>query len=151
MGYDEEPMVYKTTKKLTAEEGAYIAGLVDGEGTISLTRKHRGENRQLVLSISSTEKRILNAVLLMTGVGKLTRKRVYKDHHRIGLTYAVTNRQALDLLKQIQPYLHSYKADRVALVLQEYLRLTLRNGKYTPAIIQERENFIQRFFCIKPE
>jgi hypothetical protein len=29
--------------------------LIDGEGTIALTRKHAGEERQLVLSISSTE------------------------------------------------------------------------------------------------
>jgi hypothetical protein len=28
---------------------AYIAGLIDGEGTITLTRLHRSQNRQLVM------------------------------------------------------------------------------------------------------
>jgi hypothetical protein len=28
---------------------AYIAGLIDGEGTITLTRLHRSQNRQLVI------------------------------------------------------------------------------------------------------
>jgi hypothetical protein len=33
---------------------AYVAGLVDGEGTITLTRLHAGENRRLVVSIANT-------------------------------------------------------------------------------------------------
>ncbi len=37
---------YKTTACLVPTEAAYIAGLIDGEGTITLTRKHRDENRQ---------------------------------------------------------------------------------------------------------
>ena len=32
--------------KLPAESAAYIAGLIDGEGTITLTRLHAGENRR---------------------------------------------------------------------------------------------------------
>jgi hypothetical protein len=29
---------YRKVRKLTPEEAAYIAGIIDGEGTISLTR-----------------------------------------------------------------------------------------------------------------
>ena len=36
---------YRKTSKLSREDAAYIAGLIDGEGTLSLTRRHRGENR----------------------------------------------------------------------------------------------------------
>jgi hypothetical protein len=46
---------YKVAKRLNCEDAAYLAGLIDGEGTIALTRRHAGEERQLVLSISSTE------------------------------------------------------------------------------------------------
>lgn len=53
---------YKQVRILTSVEAAYIAGLIDGEGTISLTRRHRLENRQLVVSISSTEKCLLKYV-----------------------------------------------------------------------------------------
>jgi len=40
--------------KLPAESAAYIAGLIDGEGTITLTRLHAGANRRLVVSIANT-------------------------------------------------------------------------------------------------
>ncbi len=42
---------YRQVKTLTPVEAAYIAGLVDGEGTISLARKHRLENRGNSLSV----------------------------------------------------------------------------------------------------
>ena len=41
---------------LSLQDAAYLAGLIDGEGTVTLTRKHRNENRQLAGSISNTEK-----------------------------------------------------------------------------------------------
>ena len=42
--------------ELATIDAAYIAGLIDGEGTITLTRLHRNQNRQLVVSISNTER-----------------------------------------------------------------------------------------------
>ena len=47
---------YREVNSLSPVDAAYIAGLVDGEGTITLSRKHGGEGRQLVLSISNTER-----------------------------------------------------------------------------------------------
>lgn len=52
---------YKIPNTLTRIDAAYIAGLVDGEGTITLTRKHRHENRQLAVTISNTEKPLLDS------------------------------------------------------------------------------------------
>ncbi len=56
--------------QLSDVDSAYIAGLIDGEGTITLTRKHRNENRQLAISISNTDKDLLEFVLLTIGAGK---------------------------------------------------------------------------------
>jgi hypothetical protein len=53
---------YRKVRKLSREDAAYIAGLIDGEGTIALSRKHRGEHRQLMVSISSTEPPLLKYV-----------------------------------------------------------------------------------------
>lgn len=116
---------------LSLPNAAYIAGLIDGEGTITLPRKHRNENRQLAVSISNTEKSLLNFVLETIGAGKITGKRTTRPHHTLIFTYALYNRQALNLLKQIQPYLRTYKSERSALMLRDYLNLTQRIGKYT--------------------
>lgn len=46
-----------------------------------------------------------------------------------GFIDAVYNCQALNLLGQIHAYLRSYKANRSALILRDYIALTPRNGK----------------------
>ncbi len=51
-------VTYKTGNSLKVAEAAYIAGLIDGDGTVTLTRKHRNENRQLAVTISNTDKKI---------------------------------------------------------------------------------------------
>ena len=122
---------YKQAKELIPEDAAYIAGLIDGEGTISLSKKHKFDNRQLVVSISNTERNLLNYVQETVGAGRITNKRTSRVNHTPSFTYSISNRQALDLLKQITPYLKSYKFGRATLVLDHYVRLTPRNGRYT--------------------
>lgn len=134
---------YREVRTLSSVDAAYIAGLVDGEGTISLARKHAGENRQLIISISNTEAQILEFVLEAVGAGKITRKKTAAAHHTPSLTYAIWNRQALALLKQIKPYLRSYKRLRAELILSNYVRLTPRNGKYSTELARAREKFEQ--------
>jgi len=141
---------YKKTRTLSREDAAYIAGLIDGEGTIALSRKHRQDNRQLAISIANTETALLEFVRNATGVGKITRKRIAHPEHTPSMTYVVTNRQALALLSQIAPYLRSYKARRADLVLEHYLRLTPRNGRYSTQQHIERERFIDEFQHIRP-
>ena len=142
--------VYKKVKTLTPVDAAYIAGLIDGEGTISLSRKHHLDNRHLVVSISSTESELLEYVKEVVGAGNISNKRTYSNNHTPSKTYQICNRQALDLLKQIAPFLKSYKADRANLNLDHYLRLTPRNGRYTNQKREEREAFIQQFFDLRP-
>jgi hypothetical protein len=65
---------YQQLNTLSKTDAAYIAGLVDGEGTVALTRKHKNENPQLRVSISSTERQILEFVGQTLGVDKITNK-----------------------------------------------------------------------------
>jgi len=39
-------MVYKVARTLTIDEAAYLAGLIDGEGTITLSRRHAEASRE---------------------------------------------------------------------------------------------------------
>ncbi|MGH8271546.1 MAG: LAGLIDADG family homing endonuclease, partial [Gammaproteobacteria bacterium] len=79
---------YLTPNKLKPTEAAYIAGLIDGEGTVTLSRKHRNDNRQLAISISNTEKALLDYVLQVVGAGKITNKRITRPQHTPSFTYA---------------------------------------------------------------
>ena len=140
---------YREVNSLSAVDAAYIAGIVDGEGTITLSRKHAGEGRQLVISVSNTERPILEFVRERVGAGKITTKRTSRIHHTPGLTYAVWNRQALRVLMQIQPFLRSYKRARAELIEQHYVRLTPRNGKYTPTMLAARQAFENELLALR--
>jgi hypothetical protein len=130
-------------------DAAYIAGIVDGEGTITLTRKHRNEHRQLAVTISSTERCLLEFVRATCGVGKITNKRVSKSNHAPSFTFSVYNRQALILLEHISPYLRTYKRHRAELILANYLDLTPRNGKYTPLQLERKSAFEAEVLSIR--
>ncbi|HFD81287.1 MAG TPA: hypothetical protein ENK05_12985 [Gammaproteobacteria bacterium] len=138
----------KRVKPLSPADSAYIAGVIDGEGTVTLCRKHRNENHQVAVSISNTDYDLLKYVLDTVGAGKITRKRIQKSHHTPSYVYAVYNRQALQLLAQIVPYLKTYKAQRTRLLLDHYLVLTPRNGKYSKDLQTRRDVFVQQILAI---
>lgn len=103
---------YKATRQLAQCDAAHIAGLVDGEGTIGLSRRHARERRQLVVSIANTEHQLLDFVLESVGAGKITRKRVVKSHHKPKLHFryfqssgarSVTADRTLSALLQSSP------------------------------------------------
>ena len=135
---------------LSSESAAYIAGIIDGEGTITLTRLHAHEDRRLVVSIANTEAELLHFVRREIGAGKITRKRTTSPLHTPSFCYAVSSRQALDLLRQIVRYLRSYKRHRAELALANYEAVTPRNGKYSAAQDIARKKFENSFLALTP-
>jgi len=133
---------------LSGCEAAYIAGIIDGEGTITLTRNHRGENRRPVVSISSTELPLLLYVRRVIGAGRITGKARTRGYHSPSFAYCLSSRQALALLGQVSHYLRTYKSQRADLLLSEYLRVTPRNGRYTSKQRFEKQAFEARFFAL---
>lgn len=135
-------------RELSETEAAYVAGIVDGEGTITLTRTHRCEGRRPVVSISSTELPLLQYIQSIIGAGRITGKITARRHHSPSFAYVVSSRQALALLAQISAYLRTYKLQRCRLLLDEYLAVTPRNGRYTSAQRTAKELFETRFFAL---
>jgi hypothetical protein len=109
---------YKKVLPLSATDAAYVAGLVDGEGTIGLTRRHARDHRQLVISICNTEKAMLDHVATAVGAGRITSKVTYRQNHTPSYTYVIENRQAP------------------------------RNGKYAEQQLEDRAKFVRAFFSI---
>ena len=71
-------MTYQTVKTLLPLEVGYLAALIDGEGTITLSRRNLNKHRALVITVSSTELSILKYVQEIIGVGKIANKRITK-------------------------------------------------------------------------
>ena len=135
---------------LSKYSAAYIAGLVDADGTITVTRKHINENRHPALTISNTDRRLLEFVLETIGAGKITNKHRIAENHSPSFVFAIYNRQALEVIRQLRPFLRTYKAKRSDLILNDYLKVTPRNGKYNNATLRARKAFEERVLAIKP-
>lgn len=61
---------------MTEVEKAYLAGLVDGEGCISITSSSTPNKKScsfsVSLSVSNTDIELLNHIVAITGIGKIT-------------------------------------------------------------------------------
>ena len=130
------------------EERAYLAGIIDGEGSISLTVNQKGGSRIVAVTVSNNDLNLLLYVKEIIGAGQITNKNSRKKEHAHSYTYAIYSRQAIDLLKQVLPYLRTYKRKRAALILDKYLLVTPRNGKYTPEMKKNKQKFVDTFFAI---
>jgi len=139
-----------TVRELDIADAAYIAGIVDGEGTVTLSRLHRNEQRRIVVSVSNNERALLEYIRQTVGAGQISNKRTYGETHAPSFHYQISSRQALALLRQIAPYLRTYKAIRARMAMATYLDVTPRNGKYTPEMLDRRQSFEDTFLSVKP-
>jgi hypothetical protein len=135
-------------QRLSDTEAANVAGIVDGEGTVTLTRTHRGENRRPVVSISNTDRLLLEYIHEIVGAGKITNKARARSNHTPSFAYSISSRSALALLAQITPYLRTYKSQRALRLLRGYASVTPRNGRYSLELQAARASFEARFFQV---
>ena len=87
-------------------EASYIAGIIDGEGSITLTRWHTKEHRRPCISIASTDLELLLYVQSLTG-GKINSKRNYNpDKHKDSFTLTVLKKdEVFSSLQSTLPFL----------------------------------------------
>lgn len=132
--------------KIKKIELSYIAGLIDGEGSVTLTKNCNNERRGVLVCISSTTKELVDFVQTKLG-GKIYGVPKYQEHHKTQYRWQVTRNAAIDVLKQISPFLQEpEKKRRTKLILDKYKKLTPRNGKYTEEMLKEKIKFEQEFF-----
>ncbi|MCG1021665.1 LAGLIDADG family homing endonuclease [Sutcliffiella horikoshii] len=132
-------------------EAAYIAGIIDGEGSILLTRIHKNEYRRPCITIASTDIELLEFVQSIIG-GAIVKKKNYKPTiHKNSFTLSVkSKRDVLYTLRCIYPYLRVYvKKRRAIYILDNYDLVTKRNGKYKAEEKLEKIKFEEVFFNLE--
>ncbi|MGY0373025.1 LAGLIDADG family homing endonuclease [Clostridium sp. JNZ J1-5] len=136
---------------MTPEERAYIAGIIDGEGSIMLLKFHSNQFPAPCISISSTTPELLEWIKSKTLVGTIKNKKNYNTlKHKNSFIYTVKYDHAIKLLKEIEPYLIlNSKKERAKLIINNYKNVTTRNGRYSDAQLKAKENFYENFMSIK--
>ncbi len=99
-------------RNLSVAEAAYVAGLVDGEGTIRV-QMHNSGNYQPSLSVTMTDKATIRWLQETVGRGSfyiLSKKEPYLDAYKFGV-YATSD--VATLLRQLIPYLITKRAEAI--------------------------------------
>ncbi|ARK32008.1 LAGLIDADG family homing endonuclease [Halalkalibacter krulwichiae] len=135
---------------LSISEAAYLAGIIDGEGTITLTKMNKTGNRRPIISIASTDKELLDYIQNLIG-GYITTKKNYKPGtHKDSYVLTIKKKQAVFfLLEATLPFLRiTPKKERAELILQFYDKITPRNGKYSSFAYERKKKFEENFLSI---
>ncbi|NFA89743.1 hypothetical protein EXM30_04850 [Clostridium botulinum] len=125
---------------MTNEQKAYIAGIIDGEGSIMLLRFHNNQFPSPCISISSTTIELLEWIKSVTKVGTIKRKKNYNtEKHTDSFTYTIKYNDAINLLIQIEPYLViKNKKTRARLIIEN-----------TNLLLHETENILMKCLRLK--
>jgi hypothetical protein len=136
---------------LTPEEKAYIAGIIDGEGSIMLLSFHNNQLPSPCVSISSSTLELLEWIKSKVKGGTIKEKKNYNvNKHKFSFTYTLRYNSAIELFKEIEPYLViKSKKERASLILKEYKKLTPRNGRYTEEMLNQKQLFYEAFMKLK--
>ncbi|NJO31400.1 MAG: hypothetical protein HC874_30470 [Richelia sp. SL_2_1] len=100
---------------LSIQDKAYLAGILDGEGNISLL-KNRSRNPRVRVQIANTDYRLIDWLISKTGVGNIN-TRPGTEKHKTAYTWICNNELAILILQQIRDYL-VIKQDRCDLAIK---------------------------------
>lgn len=131
-------------------QSAYVAGIIDGEGSITLTRMQKNEFRRPCIVISSTDYELLLYIQTLTG-GLVTNKKNYDpERHKDSYTLTIKKKKDVFLtLENVSPFLRvKQKRRRAEWILNHYNQVTPRNGKYSPDMLKRKLLFEKTFFKI---
>ena len=125
---------------------AYIAGIIDGEGSVVLSKRRKtAQFRTPVVSVSSTTLEILEYLRSHYG-GSISKHKVYQEHHKQSWSWKLDYGRAVRLCADVLPYLlEPEKRRRAQLLVDVYGRVTVRNGKYTPEQLEAKKAFEHEF------
>lgn len=126
----------------------YAAGLFDGEGSVSLVKHRTTRWHSPQVSVASTDHEICEWFQTRFG-GSIVTKQPRMPNHSLSWDWRLTDRRALDFLQKIRPYLViERKIRRIDLLLNDYIRCTPRNGRYTAEMAEQKEALIEAFFSL---
>ncbi len=121
-------------------EKAYLAGIIDGEGTVTLQKHHRNETPQPCVSVANNSFELLQWIKLRIG-GVIVSKKKRKPHHNDSYAWSIRQDKAIRFLNEIKQYL-IIKKPQADLIVRRYKSVTHRAGKYTPAMLKKKMRLV---------
>jgi hypothetical protein len=146
--------MHETMHKILDTDAAWLAGLIDGEGCISVVRQVRPDRPSvrywIQLRLQMTHFPTLERVQELTGIGKVhPRKSHVPEIGKQPWYWNVASREAADVLKAVLPYLVTKRIE-AELAMEFWLlpRTFFPKGGAIPVTQAERERL---YWAIKNE
>jgi hypothetical protein len=121
-------------------EKSYLAGIIDGEGTVSFMK--RGGNFFPTVTIANTSKELLEWCGERSGLSyTICVKQPRSLNHSLSYHIRWRFNAALELLQMCRPFF-IVKREQVSLLLQ-WKKVVKRNGRYTPQELEARDFLVR--------
>jgi len=121
-------------------EKAYVAGIVDGEGTVTLMKHHKNETQVPFVGIANNNLELLKWIRSLVG-GNICSKKKRLPHHSDSYVLNIRQDRALSFLNEIKKYL-IVKRQQAELITAQYKSVTHRAGKYTPEMLIKKGELV---------
>ena len=131
-----------TARVMSPCEAAWVAGIIDGEGTITArTKPYPGGKRYQIVSLSAcnTDLDLIARLVEFTGIGRLHYQERVNHKRKEIWQWRTDQRQAAMVLEQLLPWLTAKR--RVAELLLEMQSLR-RPGKYLDGALERQRQII---------
>jgi hypothetical protein len=126
----------------------YIAGFLDGEGSVTLCRERKDAKfRMPMVTFSNNARCILEDIHKYLNLsGSLIQKTESRPNCKPSFTLNYRDNAALAVCRLLQDRVrHPSKKARMELLLTTYKLVTPRNGKYSTEILKRKLEFEKRF------
>ena len=128
----------------------YISGFFDADGYITMVSPNKGKNKTLYVGFTNVELNILEEIkdFIESEInvkGSISKKNSRQENHSDSYDLKYLYNNALKVIEQIDSH-HPKKKHRKEIVIEQYLKLTPRNGKYTDDMKEKREKMVETFF-----
>jgi len=128
---------------LVITEKAYLAGLIDGEGSITLTTQNKGQFPQPQLSISNNNLKVLQWVKRKLKCGSIVKKYPRKPTHSLSYGWQINRAgRVMEVLGNIKDFL-IIKKPQAMLILNKYKKVTPRNGRYSKGMLKKKMKLVK--------
>lgn len=115
---------------LSVADAAYIAGFIDGEGTVMLISRANG-SVGLLVTVANTKRPVMDWLTETVGVGRTHTRSERNPKHAAGYWWQASGEAAASVLTQIRPYLKvKHEQAQLGMDFQDRLR--------TPALKADR-------------
>ncbi|MCX5702536.1 MAG: hypothetical protein NTW64_06165 [Candidatus Omnitrophica bacterium] len=121
-------------------EKAYLAGIIDGEGTVTLMKHHKNETPTPYVSVANNNLGLLQWIKNRIG-GTICSKKKRLPHHNDSYAWSVRQDRAIRLLNEIKSYL-IIKRPQADLITEQYKLVTHRAGKYTVEMLNGKMKLV---------